>query len=107
MTMEPIKVYPDRLYGVEIPQPATSRRFAYVYMHGEAEGRSGFDCCNMDRLPEEAGHHPAVVVWPDGTEDPATLHYCPKDQGQRGLVTLDSDAQGTLEARSWYDRANK
>jgi hypothetical protein len=102
--MEPIRVYPDKFKGKDIEAPEGSVRFKYIYMHGEAERKSGYDCCNMDSLPAYGGIYPAVIVWPNGKEDKAKLLFKPRDMGQRGLIVADDDPIGYREAKGWYDK---
>ena len=98
--MNALRIFPDKHNGADVEAPEWSTRYKYIYLHGQAEDESGFDCCNMDYLPVFAGVYPAKVYTGERTV-PALLYYVPNGRMQSGLIVYANDTQGRKEAEQW------
>lgn len=71
-------------------------RMTYFYMHGEAEARTGYDCCNGNlealRRCLRSGAFISMMEFPDGTEELCiTRTKYSGDGHMSGLVALLTD----------------
>jgi hypothetical protein len=108
--MENINIYPDKYLGEDSPSEPTAKRLSYFYIHGELENKSGYDCFDSDWDNPKIGIHEAIVRWPDGTTDSATL-YVRNSIDPRGIlagIAVKSDnADDQSWARGWYNKTQK
>lgn len=70
-------------------------RMSFFYMHGEAEARTGYDCCNGNlealKMCLRAGAFIAMLKFPDGTEELCIVHSKFYHGHMSGFVVLLSD----------------
>jgi len=70
-------------------------RMNFFYMHGEAEARTGYDCCNGNietlRMCLRAGAFIAMLEFPDGTEELCIVHSKFSQGNMAGFIALLSD----------------
>jgi hypothetical protein len=70
-------------------------RINFFYMHGEAEARTGYDCCNGNietlRMCMRAGAFIAMLEFPDGTEELCIVNSKFSQGHMSGLIALLSD----------------
>lgn len=75
-------------------------RMSYFYMHGEAEARAGYDCCNGNiealRMCMKSGAFIANLKFPDGTEELCIVSSRYSPEGHiTGIVSFISDEDAT------------
>jgi hypothetical protein len=70
-------------------------RMSYFYMHGEAEGRTGYDCCNGNiealRMCMKSRAFIAMLKFPDETEELCIVSTKYSQGHMSGLIALLSD----------------